>query len=368
MSRAFLYGCAALCVIMGTPSAVVAQELVPEQFEIVRTKVVEVVSERTEQIGGTNAMAEVQTLRVEALEGTQAGEVFEMENDYAPLKAGETFYLRHSYSEFEAGSRYSVHAPDRLPMLGLLFALFLGVLFFFGGKQGVRGLLALAGSLVVILYVLLPAMLAGYPPVLVAMAVSSVIVILGSYITHGVTKTTSAAVLGMLATIGVTGVLAHLAVSWTKLQGYSGDEVTYLFFNTGGSIDLVGLLLAGIMIGLLGVLYDAAIGQAVAVEELFAAGNHLKPHEVYKRGIRIGREHIGALVNTLAIAYVGASLPLLLLLQLSAEGGLALTLNQELFATEIVRTIVGSIGLILAVPLTTAVAVWMLSPQPKTSQ
>ena len=195
---------------------------------------------------------------------------------------------------------------------------------------------------------------------LAAVAVSSVIVVFGSYITHGFTKTTSAAVLGMLATIGITGLLAHLSIGWTKLSGYSGEEVTYLFFDTGGAIDLVGLLLAGIMIGLLGVLYDASIGQAVAVEELSAAGKHLTAREVYTRGIRIGREHIGALVNTLAIAYVGASLPLLLLLKVSYDDNVLLTINQELFATEIVRTIVGSIGLILAVPITTAIAVWIL--------
>lgn len=352
-------------LLLGAALSAQAQELVPEAVEIVRARVAEVVSERVEQIPGTSASATVQTLRIEVLEGEQAGETIALENDYLLLKAGETFYLRHAYDSIDDIHRYAVSAPDRLPVLGLLFALFLGVLFFFGGKQGVRGLLALAGSLLVILYVLLPLMLMGYPPVLVAMAVCSVIVVLGSYITHGVNRTTSAAVLGMLATIGITGILAYLAIGWTRLSGYSGEEVSYLFFDTGGSIDLVGLLLAGIMIGLLGVLYDAGVGQAVAVEELFRAGSHLKPHEVYKRGIRIGREHIGALVNTLAIAYVGASLPLLLLLQVSYDQSIWLTLNQELFATEIVRTIVGSIGLILAVPLTTAIAVWLLARDKK---
>jgi len=352
-------------LLLGAALPAQAQELVPEVVEIVRARVVEVVSERTENIPGTDVTTEVQTLRVEILEGEQTGESVEFENDYLVLKEGETFYLRHAYDSIDGLHRYAVSAPDRLPALLLLFLAFLAVLFFFGGKQGARGLLALAGSLIVIMYVLLPAMLAGYPPVLVAMAVSSVIVILGSYVTHGFTRTTSAAVLGMLSTIGVTGLLAYLAIGWTRLSGYSGDEVTYLFFDTGGAIDLVGLLLAGIMIGLLGVLYDAAIGQAVAVEELSAAGKHLTPREVYKRGIRIGREHIGALVNTLAIAYVGASLPLLLLLQVSYEQSIWLTINQELFATEIVRILVGSIGVILVVPFATAVAVWMLGRDKK---
>lgn len=345
--------------VVATPVA--AQELAPEQVEIVPARVLEVVHERTETIGGTDATAHVQTLRVKILDGTQIGREVSVENDYFTLDEGETFYLRHAYDSINGTDRYAVSGPDRLPALGFLGALFLAVLFFFGGKQGARGLLALIGSLLVIAYVLLPAMLAGYPPVVTAMAVSVVIVVLGSYITHGITRTTTAAVLGMVVTITITGVLAHLAIGWSKLSGYSSDEVTYLFFDTGGSIDLISLLLAGIMVGLLGVLYDAAIGQAVAVEELFDAGNHLKPHEVYRRGIRIGREHIGALVNTLAIAYVGVSLPLLLLLQTSSTQSIWLMINQEVFATEIVRTIVGSIGLILAVPITTVIAVWVLA-------
>ena len=122
---------------------------------------------------------------------------------------------------------------------------------------------------------------------------------------------------------------------------------------------MVGLLFGGIMIGLLGVLYDIAIGQAIAVEELLSAGPHLSRIDIYKRGIRIGREHIGALVNTLAIAYVGASLPLLLLIQ-SSTTSLPFMLNSELFATELIRILIGSIGLILGVPITTFIASYML--------
>jgi uncharacterized membrane protein len=114
------------------------------------------------------------------------------------------------------------------------------------------------------------------------------------------------------------------------------------------------------MIGLLGVLYDAAIGQAVAVEELAAAAAHYTRLDLWRRGMRIGREHIGALVNTLAIAYVGASLPLLLLLKLTTTQSIWVSINSELFATEIIRILIGSIGLILAVPITTVVAVYML--------
>jgi uncharacterized membrane protein len=130
----------------------------------------------------------------------------------------------------------------------------------------------------------------------------------------------------------------------------------YLNFNTNGLINLKGLLLGGIMIGLLGVLYDVAIGQAVSVEELAEVGGNISRRELYKRALRIGREHIGAVVNMLAIAYVGASLTLLLLYSTS-ESDWSMTLNREIFATEIVRILVGSIGVILAVPITTLISV-----------
>lgn len=348
-------------VIVAPVSVAYAQELVIDRVEVVKARVIKAGEVQKEILPGTNTKVILQDLRVEILQGEQAGTIVDVQNDIIPFRDGEVFYLWHERSAIDNIDRYAVSAPNRVPALTVLGALFLGVLFFFGGWQGVRGLLALAGSLFVIVYLLLPGILAGYPPVLVAMGISSLIVVLGSYVTHGFKPVTTAAVLGMLLTIAITGALAYLAIGMANLSGFSGEEVVYLNFDTDGAIDLVGLLLGGIMIGLLGVLYDAAIGQAVAVEELRNAGNHLTPREIYKRGIRIGREHIGALVNTLAIAYVGVALPLLLLLRVSSEQPLLVTINQEMFATEIIRTLVGSIGLILAVPITTAIAVWMLA-------
>ena len=114
------------------------------------------------------------------------------------------------------------------------------------------------------------------------------------------------------------------------------------------------------MIGLLGILYDAAIGQAAAVDELSGIGPHLPRRKIFTRALRIGREHIGALINSLALAYVGVSLPLLLLFYSSSSSGFLVTANSELFATEIIRAMIGSIGLILTVPLTTAVSVFLI--------
>ena len=199
----------------------------------------------------------------------------------------------------------------------------------------------------------------GYSPLWVSFGVSGLIIIIGSYITHGFNRTTTAAVIGMLGTVLFTGILAYVAVEWSSFTGMTSDESLYLNINTQGVLDFTGLLLGGIMIGLLGVLYDSAIGQAVFVEELYRSKKDISEKQYSKKALRVGREHIGALVDTLAIAYVGASLPLFLLLQTTENFNL-FVLNREMFAAEIVRILVGSIGLILAVPATTLVSVFFL--------
>lgn len=349
----------ALLAALALPFAVRAQEVVPDTVTFVKAEVTDIVSSRQEYVFATEATTTYQTLKVRILDGEARGQSVTVDNDYLLLKAGDAVYLRHTVNRLEGIDTYVVSEPYRLPVLWFFGGLFLVCLFIFGGKQGLRGLVSLGVSLLCIGYLLLPGILAGYSPILLSVGIASIIVVAGSYITHGFNKTTTAAVLGMLATIAITGALAYSGIHAARLSGYSNEETVYLNFNTHGTIDFVGLLFGGIMIGLLGVLYDAAIGQAVAVEELLAIGGHVSRGEIVRRALRIGREHIGALVNILAIAYVGASLPLLLLFEQTVTNP-AVTINQELFATEILRTAISSTGLILAVPLTTFIAVWML--------
>ena len=336
-----------------------AQELVLDTYTTYKAKVVEVVEQGSRTVPGTDTIADYQTIRAEIQDKDKKGETVTIENDYYLLEKGDRFYLTHIENQLDDREFYSVGEPYRLPPVLFFVGLFLLVTLLFGGKQGMRGLVALALSFFFIIYLLFPGIIAGYSPALVSIGVSALIIILGSYITHGWSKTTSAAVIGMVVTIIITGVLAWIGIEAAHLSGFASDEAVYLNFETRGGIDFAGLLLGSILIGLLGVLYDAAIGQAVAVEELRNVGPHLPRYTIYKRALRIGREHIGALVDSLAIAYVGASLPLLLLYSHSAAP-LAETVNREIFATEIIRIMIGSIGLILAVPITTLVAVWML--------
>lgn len=302
-----------------------------------------------------------QVLTVRIVEGPDEGQTVTFFNDFTQMKQGETFYVRHQRDTFSDLDTWTVSDPYRLDTLLFFSAIFLVLLFIFGGFQGVRGLASLLGSLVLIFYVLIPGILQGYSATVVSIGVASLIIVIGSYITHGFNRTTSSAVLGMILTVLLTGIGAYYAIHAGRLSGFTSEENVYLNMNTGGNINMLGLLFGGIMIGLLGVLYDMAIGQAVAVEELYRAGKHMTRRDIYWRAIRIGREHIGALVNTLAIAYVGVALPLILLISQTASGSILPILNSEVFATEIVRILIGSIGLILAVPVTTFIATYMLS-------
>ncbi len=328
---------------------------------VVKAQVLEILKEETVLLPGTNTKHDYQELKIKIIDGDEKGKTLTIENDYQNLKQDEIFYLKQTLSFLSDESNYSVYEPYRMPQILFLVGLFLVAILIFGGIQGIRGVISLFGSLLIIFYVLLPGILNGASPLFVTIGVSSLIIIVGSYITHGFNKMTSSAVIGMLITVSFTGLLAYWSVYFTRLSGFGSEEVVYLNMGTNGGIDAMGLLLAGIIIGLLGILYDVAISQATAVEELFrVATPDVSNSVIYKRAIRMGREHIGALVNTLAIAYVGVALPLLLLLFQSPVESMWVTVNREIFSAEIVRVMVGSIGLILAVPITTLVSIWLL--------
>lgn len=358
-----LYICLILSTLISsgaTPAhALGGGTLIQDVETSMKATVVRIIDENIKENPGLPVQGWEQTLEVKILDGEKVGQTMVLVNDYIRFSVGDELYVRHIVRAEDGKDIYMIGEPDRIPVLGYLALIFIVLVFAFGGIQGIRGLVSLAGSFALIIYVLLPGILGGYSALLMSILVSSLIIIAGSYITHGFKRVTTSAVIGMIITVIFTGLLAHYSVELANLSGFESDESVYLNSSTQGTIDLVGLLLGGIIIGLLGVLYDVAIGQAVAVEELHHVAPHMSRKEVYRRAIRIGREHIGALVDTLAIAYVGASLPLLLLFYHVSSPSL-MTINREVFSVEIIRTLVGSIGIVLAVPITTAMAVWIL--------
>ncbi|WP_249266004.1 MULTISPECIES: YibE/F family protein [unclassified Pseudonocardia] len=255
----------------------------------------------------------------------------------------------------EAGS-YQLNDFQRGPALGWLAAAFAVAVVLLGRLRGFAALVGLLLSFAVLLWFVLPAILSGGSPLAVAVTGSCLIMFVVLYLTHGFSARTSCAVLGTLASLALIGVLGYAFTAATRLTGL--DDTTANLIGTlgpGVPIDPRGLVLAGLVIGALGALDDVTVTQASAVWELGAANPRLGPRELFAAGMRIGRDHVASAVNTLVLAYAGAALPLLLLFSVAA-GGVTEVLTSQDVATEIVRTLVGSIGLVAAVPVTTGLA------------
>ncbi len=333
----------------GTP--VFAQEVHQDLKEIVMAEITKVISEDEREIEGTETSAFVQKLEARILSGTKEGILVTFENELIPLRAGDDVYLH--YLKTINGDEYFIFTDfKRHTQLWVLGGLFVGMLLLFSGWHGMRALFSLFLSIGAIVFGLVPLMLAGYDPILVSLCVSAVVLAVVLFFTHGFNAQSSIAFLGTFAAVLVTCAIAWVSVSSMRLSGFGSDAAVSLNFATRGTLDFGGLLLGSIIIGILGMLDDVSITQVSVVRQLKRANNVLSGYELYARAIQVGKDHLGSLVNTLALAYVGVSLPMVLLFA-NADAPLALTLNQEVVAAEFVRIIVGSIGLILAVPLTT---------------
>jgi len=333
-----------------------AQELHNDFQERIAAEVLEVVSEYEREITGTEAKATVQEVRVVLREGERAGEVVRFENELVTLEPGDHIFVNHMMPL--GGDEYYSYADfERRPVLIFIALSFVILLLVLSGWQGVRALLSLGVSIAAILFLLVPALLAGWDPALASVGIAGAILAVVFFGTHGFTLRSKIAFFGTFGAVIVTGLIAWVSSEMMRLTGFSSDASVYLNFATNGTLDLSGLLLGSIIIGILGVLDDVSITQASVVEQLKYANTTLRFKELYQRAIKVGRDHIGSLVNTLALAYVGVSLPLILLYA-KADSPLWQTLNQEVVAAELLCIIVGSIGLILAVPATTAVAAW----------
>ena len=253
-----------------------------------------------------------------------------------------------------ANLRYSVVDVDRTVPMVALAAVFALAVVAVGRLRGVTALVALVISFAVLTLFVLPAILQGENPLLVAVVGASVIMLVALYLCHGVGARTSVAVLGTLCSLLLIALLGSVFIDWALLTGDTSDE-TGLVHTLYPGIEIRGLLLAGVIIGSLGVLDDVTVTQVAAVWELKGADPAATWRRLYRAGMRIGRDHIASVVNTLVMAYAGASLPLLLLFSI-ARSSVATVADSEIVAEEVVRTLVGSIGLVASVPLTTVLA------------
>ena len=355
-----------LSVLLLTPFSAFAQDLIVSEpdFEttVFRAEVVEVHSTGERAIPATRTVAEFQDLSLRILEGAREGEVVRAENSNGTtLREGDVVYI-HRVDGAE-GDLWSVGEPDRRWVLFGLLMLFVLITIGVGWGAGVRSVLSLFGSLLIILFGLIPALLSGAPPVLTCTFFAVLMLVFSMLVTHGYKKSTWVALVSGIVALVFAALIAEGAVLFAKLSGFVSDEVVFLNFATRGTLDLTGLLLGSILIGVVGVLNDISVSQVHTIEEIHDANPTLSRLEVFMRAARVGREHLGAVVNTLPIAYAGSALPLLMMFSVSTAP-LLYIVNREVFAAEIIRIFAGGIALAFSGAIATVIgALLLVSPK-----
>jgi uncharacterized membrane protein len=327
--------------------------------ETLTARVVEVLDEGTLDLGDGRAHP-YQRLLLRVEDGSLAGQDIVVEEGTINIVSedrlfdpGDRVYVERMGGP--SGDLFYISDFVRTRPLLLIVVVFVALVLVVGRSKGLRSLVGTLFSLAVIFAFVIPQILKGRDPVTISILGSIVLMAVSTYLVYGWNPKAHSAVAGMMLSLVLTGLLAWLFVDRTRLTGLSVEESSYLVMELGAGVRLQGLVLGGIVIGSLGVLDDICVGQASAVFELVNANRHLGWRDLFRSSLNIGRDHIAAMVNTLLLAYVGASLPLMLVFTLYHEP-LLRRINREPIAEEIVRTLVGSAGLVLAVPITGLIA------------
>lgn len=327
------------------------------QTEYYKGEVLEILEEDVIELG--TFVQPYQRVKAKIISGTDEGiefeydyQVTETNADKQRLKVGDKVVVVKVVGNL---TEYYIAEPYRMPAILFVFGVFVLLAVLFAGKKGITALIGLGFSLLVIIRYILPQIIAGSNPVVVSLIGSFIILFVALYLAHGFNKRTTVALAGTTITLVISAIFALIAVNITKLFGLGSEEAISLLQGEFKNINLQGLFLGGIIIGALGVLDDVTTAQAATVAEIHRANPKLDAKELYKRGHAVGKEHIASLINTLALAYVGASLPLMLIFT-KADFPLWININSEFLMEEFIRTVVGSTALILAVPITTYIA------------
>ncbi|WP_075062646.1 YibE/F family protein [Ornatilinea apprima] len=330
--------------------------------DTVKAQVLSIKEQGTTQLGETTQPYQVVDIRI--LEGKYAGQQFII--DYGKkyllasshvLQANEKILV--SVSSMDDGNVY-VHFVDfiRTPALLVLGILFVGVCVLVSGWQGIRSILGIGVSVLVIIFYIVPQILDGENPILISLLGSFLFLTITQYLVYGWTLKTHIALSGILVSILITGLIAVFFVDFARLNGM-GDENAMYLLQQSNQMNLRNLLIAGIVIGALGILDDLVVGQTSAVIEIYRANPEMDFSERFKRSMNVGKDHIAATVNTLVLAYLGASLSLFLLFS-NSNVQFSNIINLNYLAEEMVRSLVGTIGLFAAVPITTFMACWVV--------
>jgi len=302
-----------------------------------------------------------QRVRVQLDETLYRGEVVELQwggrraldaNGF--LRAGDRVLL--SVTRDGNNRTYAILDIVRLPALIPVAALLVVALLVVARLKGLAALAGLATSVVVFLLAVVPALQRGSDPLFATLLGSLGVIVVSVFVVHGLNRKSLAALCGTMAGLGVVTAIGAFALGAARMTGMGNEDQIFLAVGTDGRIDMPRLALAAVMVGSLGAIVDMSVGQASAVSELAAVNEYMRGRRLYASALNVGRDHIGSLINTLALAYFGGALPLILLLSLGYQP-LALAVNSEQIIESLIAVMAASLGLVLCVPITTAVAV-----------
>jgi len=326
--------------------------------DIIEAKITSVIEEHEIEVMGKKQW--YQKLKLDVTKGKGIDRQIVVENGNFAVsnnqiyKTGDKVILVKTQNS-EGKDVYYISDFIRRDALLKLFIIFTALTIIIARWRGLFSLLGMILSFAVIFYYILPSISSGSDPVVTAIIGSLAIIPATFFLSHGFNKKTIVAIAGTLIALIITGVLANIFVELASLTGFASEESGFLQVVKEGAFNIKGLLLAGIIIGVLGVLDDITISQSAIVFQLKNANKKLSFRQIFRQAMDVGRDHISSMVNTLVLVYTGASLPLLILF-IDNPHPFSEIVNYEIIADEIVRTLVGSIGLILAVPITTLIA------------
>ncbi len=352
MQKVWLVG---IFLFVGLISSSFAQELVESKESIEKARITNLFMQEVRPSGLSEKQVTLYHYEAELLSGTNKGETVELRDVLLDAQVGTVVYVRH-IQERDGSEYFVLTEPARGGKLLALSLVLVALVIIVGKRQGVLAIVSLCLTVLLVIYVLIPGLLKGYSPVLVAFSIATCALALVMYMTHGFRRMTSAAFVGSSVALLVTLLTSLYAVHLLAFTGLASDEAAYLQLTGASLINLRDLLIASMLIGIVGAVNDVAITQSAITMELLATKG-LSRASVFSKAMAVGRDHTGSLINTLVLAYVGASLPLMLLLSQS-ELALSYVLSMEVVAVEVVRSIIGSIGVVLVVPLSTLLAMY----------
>lgn len=345
------------------------KELPPDEYYAGR--VVSVDDAQTKDVGGVQVAFRKYGITI--TNGAEKGRTVTVDdNDLdtavkgSRIRVGEKVAL---VKTFGVDGSASYHIADRYRVGALLWivaAFFLAAMAF-GGRRGFTSAFGLGATVLIIVGWAVPRIMAGGPAFPTMLAATFAAALISLYLAHGFNVRSTLALAGTLITLVLSVAIELVAVGKTWLMGLGSEDAFFLQGSGIANIDLRGLLLGGILLGVLGILDDVTTAQVAVIDELKAANPRSSFRELYLGGISVGKEHIASLTNTLFLAYAGASLPLFLLFAVNKGQPLWYIVNSEMIAEEIVRTLVGSICLILAVPISTVIAAKWYATRPSTA-